>query len=106
MRKNLVFIFITFICLDLFSQGASNNNYDLISKLFFGKPPFDSTDIVSPPIGYDDYLCTGYSDFTIGNNNPNDGNLTNSVYYKSVMRGETYHLNLEGSYCGGALPPT
>ena len=34
MRKNLVFIFITFICLDLFSQGASNNNYDLISKLF------------------------------------------------------------------------
>jgi len=86
--------------LDAFSQGASSNNFEVISRVYFGTPPFDAADIMNPSVGTNELPCTGYSDFTVGNTNNGDGNVTGLEYFTGVVRDATYSLEIEGGFCG------
>ena len=100
MFKHLsIFVFLL-LGLNAFSQpGANNSQGELISKVYFGTLPYDGTDIMNPPVGLDLLPCTGYSDYTIGNNNSVDGNTTGSTFFTGVLRDETYELEVEGGFC-------
>ena len=100
MFKHTLFFFLLLIGLDAFSQGANNNQYELISRVYFGSLPYDATDIMNPPVGTNLLPCTGYSDFTVGNTNNGDGNVTGLEYFTGVLRNETYDLEIEGGFCG------
>lgn len=100
MFKHTLFFIFLFIGLDAFSQGANNTQYEVISRVYFGSLPYDATDIMNPPIGTSLLPCTGYSDFTIGNSNNGDGNITGLEYFTGVLRNETYDLEIEGDFCG------
>ena len=97
MRHALILIII--FGLDAFSQGASSNNYEVISRVYFNTPPFDGSDIMNPPVGTNELPCTGYSDFSVGNTNNGDGNVTGLEYFTGVVRNETYSLEVEGGFC-------
>lgn len=101
MRHALILIII-FFGLDAFSQGASSNNYEVISRVYFGTPPFDGSDIMNPPTGTNELPCTGYSDFSVGNTNNGDGNVTGLEYFTGVVRDATYSLEIEGGFCGNS----
>ncbi|MGC6471030.1 MAG: gliding motility-associated C-terminal domain-containing protein [Flavobacteriales bacterium] len=93
----IVFLFLgnTFV----FSQGATSNDNELISRVNFGLIPFDASDLMSPPSGTNTANCTGYSDFTIGNSDLFDGNTNNAVYSLGVSKNQTYDLEVEGGFC-------
>ena len=55
---------------------------------------------MNPPVGTSLLPCTGFSDFTIGNSNNGDGNVTGLEYFTGVLRNETYDLEIEGGFCG------
>ena len=100
MFKHTLFFVILLIGLDAFSQGATNSQYEVISRVYFGSLPYDATDIMNPPVGTNLLPCTGYSDFSAGNTNNGDGNLTGAEYFTGVLRNETYDLEVEGGFCG------
>lgn len=100
MLKHILFFVLLLISLDVFSQGANNNQYEVISRVYFGSLPYDATDIINPPVGTTLLPCTGYSDFTVGNTNNGDGNVTALEYFTGVLRNETYNLEIEGGFCG------
>ncbi len=123
MRKILLFIAIisTF---NLFAQmpasygtsGATNNiNAEVISRFLFGSGniaapfswspviPSGGTDITNPNSTGNNILpCRGYSDHTVGNNNPSDGNPNNSQHMAIVERGQMYSLQVVGQRCSGS----
>ena len=90
MLKYTLFFALLLVSLDAFSQGANNNQYEVISRVYFGSLPYDATDIMNPPVGINLLPCTGYSDFTVGNTNNGDGNVTALEYFTGVLRNETY----------------
>tara|TARA_B100001057_G_scaffold405025_1_gene417822 strand:+ start:704 stop:4264 length:3561 start_codon:yes stop_codon:yes gene_type:complete len=100
MFKYTLFFVLLLISLDAFSQGANNNQYEVISRVYFGSQPYDVTDIMNPPVGTTLLPCTGYSDFTVGNTNIGDGNVTALEYFTGVLRNETYDLEIKGGFCG------
>ena len=100
MFKQILFFILLIIGLEAFSQGATNSQYELISRVHFGSLPFDATDIMNPPVGTDLYPCTGYSDYSVGNVNNGDGNVEGFEYFTGVFRNETYNLEVEGGFCG------
>ena len=100
MFKHTLFVVLLLIALEAFSQGANNNQYELISRVYFGSLPYDATDIMNPPVGTNLLPCTGYSDFTVGNTNNGDGNVSGLEYFTGVLRNETYDLEVEGGFCG------
>ena len=54
---------------------------------------------MNPPVGTNLLPCTGYSDFSVGNTNNGDGNVTGLEYFTGVLRNETYDLEVEGDFC-------
>ena len=98
-RYYLIFVSLL-IGLNAFSQGANNPEFEVISRVYFGTPPFDATDIMNPPVGTDLLPCTGYSDFSVGNTNNGDGNVFGLEFVTGVLRNETYDLEIEGGFCG------
>lgn len=100
MFRNTLFFILLLIGLDAFSQGANNTQYEVISRVYFGSLPYDATDIMNPPVGTSLLPCTGFSDFTLGNSNNGDGNVTGLEYFTGVLRNETYDLEIEGGFCG------
>ena len=46
--------------------------------------------------------CRGYSDYTIGNNNPTDGNTFNIEHLAIVERGMSYQMQILGQRCSGS----
>lgn len=112
MREGILFFFLVFFggVTSVYAQtypssfATTTNNSAVIGRVLFGEQPWSPDDILNPseagPV--DDFPCTGYSDFTVGNSNPTDGNTTNSVYVRSIQKGFTYDLEVEGAYCGGS----
>jgi gliding motility-associated-like protein len=98
-RCFLIFISLL-IGLNAFSQGANSTSFELVSRVYFGTPPYDVTDIMNPPVGTVLFPCTGYSDYTLGNSNNGDGNVAGLEYVTGVLRNETYDLEVEGGFCG------
>ena len=96
MFRHTLFFILLLIGLDAFSQGANNTQYEVISRVYFGSLPYDATDIMNPPVGTSLLPCTGFSDFTLGNSNNGDGNVTGLEYFTGVLRNETYDLEIEG----------
>lgn len=94
------------------SYAVNVTNSEVISSVKFGGGMLGnnsswnaSTDIVNPTnFGSITYPCRGYSDYTIGNNNPNDGNLTNVEFSATVQAGSLYTLVVKGTSCGTASP--
>ena len=82
-----------------FSQGASFDEDELITRVNFGLLPYDSSDLLSPSVGTSSTPCAGFSDFTIGNSNFTDGNILDNVYTLGVAKTLTYELEIEGGYC-------
>ncbi len=123
IRKVLTFIFVV-SCFNLFAQmpasygtsGATNNiNSEVISRFLFGSGniaapfswspviPSGGTDITNPNSTGNNILpCRGYSDHTLGNNNPSDGNPTNSEHMAIVERGQMYSMQIVGQRCSGS----
>ena len=99
MFKHTLFFVLLIIGLDAFSQGANNPEYEVISRVYFGSLPYDATDIMNPPVGTTILPCTGYSDYSVGNTNNGDGNITGLEYFTGVLRNETYDLEVEGDFC-------
>ena len=95
-----LFFLISFCGIEVFSQGANSNNFEVISRVYFGSTPFDANDIMNPPVGTNTLPCTGYSDFSLGNTNNGDGNITGAEYLTGVVRNGTYNLEIEGGFCG------
>ena len=102
MLRNFSLLMSLMLCHHLlFSQGANNSQYELISRVSFGTLPFDANDMCNPsPNGLTNNQCVEYSDFTNGNNNNFDDNYTNTVYNYGITAGETYDLELVGGMCG------
>ena len=98
-KRILVFSLLLFV-IKLFPQGANNNEFEIISRVYFGDLPFDATDIMNPAVGTNLLPCTGYSDYSLGNTNNGDGNVTGSEFVTGVLRNETYNLEVEGGFCG------
>ena len=99
LRFTFVVLFLFFCDLLSFSQGPLNLNGELISRVYFGTPPYDATDIMNPSSGITNSNCVRYSDFTIGNNTFTDGNLTNTPFFTGVQRDSSYQLEVEGGAC-------
>ena len=99
MFKHTLFFVLLIIGLDAFSQGANNPEHEVISRVYFGSLPYDATDIMNPPVGTTTLPCTGYSDYSVGNTNNGDGNVTGLEYFTGVLRNETYDLEVEGDFC-------
>ena len=94
-------VFLASCCgIDVFSQGANSNNFEVISRVYFGSIPFDANDIMNPAIGTNTLPCTGYSDYSLGNTNNGDGNTTGAEFFTGVVRNGTYNLEIEGGFCG------
>ena len=72
LKYSEVFFLISFCGIEVFSQGANSNNFEVISRVYFGSTPFDANDIMNPPVGTTTLPCTGYSDFSLGNTNNGD----------------------------------
>ena len=106
MRFNQILLrfslfFLASCCgIDVFSQGANSNNFEVISRVYFGSIPFDANDIMNPAIGTNTLPCTGYSDYSLGNTNNGDGNTTGAEFFTGVVRNGTYNLEIEGGFCG------
>jgi hypothetical protein len=103
--KRILYLFVILSLVQnlAFSQGATFSTNELISRVNFGTPPFDASDLMSPPSGISNSPCTGYSDFTFGNALLGDGNTSNAVYTMGVAKTQTYQLEVEGGYCGSSL---
>ena len=123
MRKALLFI-VVISSFNLFAQmpasygtsGATNNiNAEVISRFLFGSGniaapfswspviPSGGTDITNPNSTGNNILpCRGYSDHTLGNNNPSDGNPNNSQHMAIVERGQMYSMQIVGQRCSGS----
>ena len=99
-KYTLLFFFVTLLSFDTFSQGALNDDFEVISKVYFGLPPFGPEDIMNPPTGINTLPCTGYSDYSLGNTSFIDGNLTGDSYVTGVVRNQIYNLEVESDYCG------
>ena len=120
-----VLIFVAFISsFNLFAQmpasygtsGATNNiNAEVISRFLFGSGniaapfswspviPSGGTDITNPNSTGNNILpCRGYSDHTLGNNNPSDGNPNNTEHMAIVERGQMYSMQIVGQRCSGS----
>ena len=110
MRKFLLFSFVIFSCVggSVFAQsyGVSSANLSFgehVSQVLFGtQSAWGENDILNPSATTFSSTCAKYSDFTIGNANPTDGNLSNSVYVASVEKGVSYNFLLQGAACGAA----
>ena len=110
MRKFLLFSGIIFssFWVSVFGQsyGSSSANLPIgehISQVLFGtQSSWGANDILNPSTTTFSSNCAKYSDFTIGNTNPTDGNLSNSVYVASVEKGVSYNFLLQGAACGAA----
>ena len=98
------------------TSGATNNiNAEVISRFLFGSGniaapfswspviPSGGTDITNPNSTGNNILpCRGYSDHTLGNNNPSDGNPNNSQHTAIVERGQMYSMQIVGQRCSGS----
>ena len=104
MRFNQILLrfslfFLASCCgIEVFSQGANSNNFEVISRVYFGSIPFDANDIMNPAIGTNTLPCTGYSDYSLGNTNNGDGNTTGAEFFTGVVRNGTYNLEIEGGF--------
>ena len=96
-----VFLFTVATAQTYMESGASYApNTELIGRVLFGEAPWTSDDILNPSVsGVTNALCTGYSDFTIGNNNNADGNNLDLEFYRYVVRGATYDIEIQGDAC-------
>ena len=103
-----VFILLLFFDFSALSQtyGSSSAstfnspNSEVIGRVNFGSLPYGIQDINNPSLnGILNSTCTGYSDFTIGNNSNLDGNLTNAQFSTGVVKSQTYFLEVVGSFC-------
>ena len=123
MGKALLFIAIL-SSFNLFAQmpasygtsGATNNiNAEVISRFLFGSGniaapfswspviPSGGTDITNPNSTGNNILpCRGYSDYSLGNNNPSDGNPNNAQHVAIVERGQMYSMQIVGQRCSGS----
>ena len=123
MGKLLLFIAII-SSFNLFAQmpasygtsGAQNNiNAEVISRFLFGSGniaapfswspaiPSGGTDITNPNSTGNNILpCRGYSDHTLGNNNPTDGNPNNTQHMAILERGQMYSMQIVGQRCSGS----
>lgn len=102
MKKGLLTIFFSVVALVSFGQGAIQTfNSEVIGRFTFAN-------INNPsPSGVTTTPCTGYSDFSIGNNSISDGNLTNAEYIAGVTPGGTYTFEIKGDDCisgWGSIP--
>jgi gliding motility-associated-like protein len=91
------------------SSASSNNdpNSEVIARVNFGSLPFGSEDINNPSLnGLLNATCTGYSDFTTGNNSNLDGNLTNTQFSTGVVKSQTYFLQVVGDFCSSNFSNT
>ena len=98
------------------TSGATNNiNAEVISRFLFGSGniaapfswspviPSGGTDITNPNSTGNNILpCRGYSDYTLGNNNPSDGNPNNTEHTAIVERGQMYSMQIVGQRCSGS----
>ena len=96
------------------SGGTNNTNAEVISRFLFGSgniaAPFSwspatigGTDITNPNSTGNNILpCRGYSDHTLGNNNPTDGNPNNTEHMAIVERGQMYSMQAVGQRCSGS----
>ena len=98
------------------TSGATNNiNAEVISRFLFGSGniaapfswspviPSGGTDITNPNSTGNNILpCRGYSDHTLGNNNPSDGNPNNTQHMAIVERGQMYSMQIVGQRCSGS----
>ncbi|MBL6658284.1 MAG: gliding motility-associated C-terminal domain-containing protein [Flavobacteriales bacterium] len=96
--------FMFFICVlfghtSVFSQGASFYGDELVSRVYFGTPPYGADDIMSPPVGNYSSPCAVYSNYMIVNSTIGDGNTAGFVYTMSVSKDSTYQFEIEGGTC-------
>ena len=101
MLKQINFFVLLFFGLNVFSQqqGANNFEHELISRVYFGSLPFDTMDIMNPPVGTTLFPCAKWSDFSLNNTSNVDANLIGLEYFTGVLRNETYNLEVEGDFC-------
>ena len=94
MLKQINFFVLLFFGLNVFSQqqGANNFEHELISRVYFGSLPFDTMDIMNPPVGTTLFPCAKWSDFSLNNTSNVDANLIGLEYFTGVLRNETYNL--------------
>ncbi len=100
--------------------AAPHTNEEVISRVLFGsgnianpfswQPYLDAngvpipggTDLTNPNSTGNNVLpCRGYSDHTIGNSDPNDGNPNDIQHAAIVERGQVYSLQIVGQRCSG-----
>ena len=124
MYKKIIFFCFVLTSLTLCAQmpasygtsaASTNVNAEVISRFLFGSGnianpfswtptiPSGGTDITNPNSTGNNILpCRGYSDYTIGNNNPSDGNPNNTEHLALVERGMSYEMQILGQRCSGS----
>ena len=124
MYKKIIFFCFVLTSLTLSAQmpasygtsaASTNVNAEVISRFLFGSGnianpfswtptiPSGGTDITNPNSTGNNILpCRGYSDYTIGNNNPSDGNPNNTEHLALVERGMSYEMQILGQRCSGS----
>lgn len=93
------------------SYAMNTINSEVIGKVLFGSGTIgnnsswnSSIDIVNPSnFSLMTSPCRGYSDFTIGNNNSSDGNVSNIVHSATVTQGGIYQMSINGTSCGSFI---
>lgn len=82
------------------ASSATIFNDELIGRVLFGQIPWGSDDILNPSVsGVMNLSCARYSDFTLGNNNSSDNNLSNEEFFREIVRGNSYTLSVSGDKC-------
>jgi gliding motility-associated-like protein len=114
-RILFIFVFIFSFASDVTAQSYGSSsassfnapNSEVIARVNFGSLPFSDEDINNPSInGLLNSTCTGYSDFTVGNNSNLDGNLTNDQFSTGVVKSQTYYLQVVGGFCSSNFSNT
>ncbi len=112
LRISFVFFCLMTFAVSSFAQSyelskASNNSApssEVIARVNFGTLPFDTLDITNPSVnGTLESICTGYSDFTVGNVSGVDGNSDNSEFVTGVVKSQTYDLEVLGGFCSSSF---
>lgn len=107
-RITPIFLFLIVLSLDALAQSYGSSsassynapNSEVIARVNFGSLPYSDEDINNPSInGLLNSICTGYSDFTVGNSSNLDGNLTNNQFSTGVVKSQTYYLQVVGGFC-------
>lgn len=114
LGKGLFTVLLFAFCISAKGQynpiGANQFSDELIGRVLFGEVPWSSEDILNPSeTGVENGFCARYSNFTINNEieNIQDDNPLNTVYFRYVLRGNSYEISVRGDKCTfGSLPYT